>query len=95
MKQSEVVDRVAAATGLPRRSAANVVSAIIAAIRTAALNGEPVSIRGLGTFVLTNATKTAGRKAAAAKRTGTRPAKARAPARRSAPRRSGGGGVGW
>ena len=50
MTKSELIDRVAAARNLPRRTAEEVVNLIFDGMRDALCNGERIEIRGFGTF---------------------------------------------
>ncbi|BCU83208.1 transcriptional regulator [Polycladomyces abyssicola] len=50
MNKSELVDRVAAATGKTKKESAQVVEAVLSAIAEALRNGEKVSLVGFGNF---------------------------------------------
>jgi DNA-binding protein HU-beta len=50
MNKSELVDRVAAATGKTKKESAQVVEAVLSTIAEALRNGEKVSLVGFGNF---------------------------------------------
>jgi DNA-binding protein HU-beta len=53
MNQSELVNKVAQKTTLPRAAAAGAVKAVVQAILASLVAGEPVRVSGLGTFNVT------------------------------------------
>ncbi len=61
MIKSDLVERVVAATGMPRPKAAEAVDALFDGMKTALLEGERIELRGFGVFQVKNRKRGVGR----------------------------------
>lgn len=60
MTKAEIVDKVAKATNVEKILVAEVIDEVIAAVKSSVEKGEPVYLRGFGSFIIkTRAEKTA------------------------------------
>ena len=52
MTKSEVINEIAAKTGLDRKTVSNVVESLMVTIKDSMTNGEEVFLRGFGSFII-------------------------------------------
>ena len=61
MTKAEIVNQVAKATGIEKVTVQSVVEATMDSIKASLVNGEPVSLRGFGSFIIKHRAQKAAR----------------------------------
>jgi DNA-binding protein HU-beta len=61
MTKAEIVNEVAKATGMEKMAVQNVVEAFMETVKTSIVNGEPVYLRGFGSFIIKHRAEKAAR----------------------------------